>query len=288
MITKNAYAKINLGLDVTGRREDGYHIVRMIMQNVDIYDTLTFEKTAENKIVLTANKEDIPTDEHNLIVKVCKVLVEKYGIKEGVRIHLEKRIPVAAGMAGGSTDAAASFYGMKELFDLPITVDEMCDMAVKLGADIPYCIKGGTMLSEGIGEVLTKLPDMPDCYILVGKPSIGVSTKWVYTTLDSKPIEKHPDIDGMCDAIRDNSLEGIVSRLYNVLEPVTKSEHDIIEKIENVMKDNGADESIMTGSGPTVFGIFTDEEKAKNAYEALKKTELCPQLFLTRPINPLA
>lgn len=288
MITRKAYAKINLGLDVTGRREDGYHIVRMIMQNVDIYDTLTFEKNDLGQIRLTANKDTIPTDEHNLIYKVCALLMEKYDIKEGVDVHLEKRIPVAAGMAGGSTDGAAAFYGMKELFDLPITQKEMCEMAVKLGADIPYCIMGGTMLSEGIGEVLTALPDMPDCYILVGKPAINVSTGWVYTELDSKEIESHPDIDGMCEAIKTGDLKGVCDRLSNVLEPVTKSEYDVIDKIEALMEDNGAIRSIMTGSGPTVFGIFDDKEKLENAYEAVKESGLCPQLFMSKPINQLS
>ncbi|SHI44098.1 4-diphosphocytidyl-2-C-methyl-D-erythritol kinase [Butyrivibrio fibrisolvens DSM 3071] len=286
MITRKAYAKINLGLDVTGRRDDGYHIVRMIMQNVDIYDTLTFEKNDLGKIRLTANKDTIPTDEHNLIYKVCALLMEKYDIKDGVDVHLEKRIPVAAGMAGGSTDGAAAFYGMKELFDLPITQEEMCEMAVKLGADIPYCIMGGTMLSEGIGEVLTALPDMPDCYILVGKPDINVSTGWVYTELDSKEIEFHPDIDGMCDAIGSGDLGGVCQRLSNVLEPVTKSKYDIIGKIEALMEDGGAVRSIMTGSGPTVFGIFDDEDKLKKAYDKVKESGYCPELFMSKPVNP--
>jgi 4-diphosphocytidyl-2-C-methyl-D-erythritol kinase len=258
----------------------------MIIQNGDIYDTLTFEKNDLGKIRLTANKDTIPTDEHNLIYKVCALLMEKYDIKEGVDVHLEKRIPVAAGMAGGSTDGAAAFYGMKELFDLPITKEEMCEMAVKLGADIPYCIMGGTMLSEGIGEVLTALPDMPDCYILVGKPDINVSTGWVYTELDSKEIEFHPDIDGMCDAIGSGDLGGVCQRLSNVLEPVTKSKYDIIGKIEALMEDGGAVRSIMTGSGPTVFGIFDDKAKLKQAYDKVKESGYCPELFMSKPVNP--
>jgi 4-diphosphocytidyl-2-C-methyl-D-erythritol kinase len=286
MIELKAYAKINLALDVTGRRDDGYHIVRMIMQNVDIYDTLTFERTDTGRIELTANKETVPVDESNLIWKVADLLRKKYDISDGVRICLEKRIPVAAGMAGGSTDAAAAFYGMKELFRLPLEKDEMCSMAVKLGADIPYCIIGGTQLSEGIGEVLTELPDMPECSILVGKPAIGVSTGWVYKELDSKPIESHPDIDGMCEAIREKNLAGVCSRLGNVLEPVTRSKYDVIGKVERLMKENGADESIMTGSGPTVFGLFSDRKKAVEAYGVLEKSGLCPELFLTSPVNP--
>lgn len=287
MITRKAYGKINLGLDVCGRREDGYHIVRMVMQNVDIYDTLTFEKNNSGNICLTANKDTIPTDEHNLIYKVCDLLIKKYDIKEGVNVHLEKNIPVAAGMAGGSTDGAAAFYGMKELFDLPITKEQMCELSVKLGADIPYCILGGTMLSEGIGEILSPLPDMPPCHILVGKPDINVSTGWVYTELDSKEIDSHPDIDGMCEAIKNEDLKGVCNRLSNVLEPVTKTEYEVIGKIEDLMEENGAIRAIMTGSGPTVFGIFDDEEKLKKAYRAIKESGYCPELFMSKPINPL-
>jgi len=286
MISKRAYAKINLGLDVTGKRDDGYHIVRMIMQNVDIYDTLTFEKTYGGEIHLKFSGGDVPESSDNLIWKVCSLLKEKYNIADGVTINLEKNIPIAAGMAGGSADAAATFYGMNELFDLNMNQDEMCKMAVDLGADIPYCIMGGTMLSEGIGEVLTKLPDFPKCYIVVGKPEVGVSTGWVYKSLDALSGYEHPDIDGICDSIKSSDLNGVCNRLLNVLEGVTAPKYDIIGKIENVMEDNGAIKAIMTGSGPTVFGIYDNEDLAKGAYEALEKENLCKQLFITKPINP--
>ena len=200
-LEKNAFAKINLGLDVTGKRDDGYHIVRMIMQNVNIYDTLTFEDNKSGEIVLTANSPKIPTDDSNLICKVAKQLQKEFGVTKGANIDLVKRIPVAAGMAGGSTDGAATYVALNELWNLGLDKKRMCELAVNLGADIPYCIMGGTALAEGIGEELTTIPDMPDCQLVVVKPDIDVSTGWVYKELDSKEIENHPDIDGIRKAI---------------------------------------------------------------------------------------
>ena len=285
-ITRKAYAKINLGLDVTGRRADGYHMVRMIMQNVDLYDTLTFEESAEKGIRLYTSSPSIPADEHNLIWKVCALLMDKYHIESGVTVTLEKRIPVAAGMAGGSTDGAAAFMGMNELFALGLSGQEMCEMAVRLGADIPYCILGGTALAEGIGEILTPLPDMPECAIIIAKPAIGVSTKWVYTELDSREIASHPDIDGIRDAIARGDLQSVQKLLGNVLEPVTTARYTVITEIEQIMKTHGALNAMMSGSGPTVFGIYTDQAAAQESYQALEKSGLCPELYLSRPINP--
>jgi 4-diphosphocytidyl-2-C-methyl-D-erythritol kinase len=285
-IERKAYAKINLGLDVTGRREDGYHIVRMIMQNVDLYDTLTFEDTDEGAITLTASSDKIPTDDSNLICKVANQLKEKYNVQKGVRIHLEKRIPIAAGMAGGSTDGAAAYLALNQLWNLSLDKQTLCELAVKLGADIPYCIIGGTALAEGIGEELTPISDMPKCSILIAKPDIDVSTGWVYKTLDSKEIEAHPDIDAIRKSIEDGDLEKMCSLIGNVLEPVTASKYDVIGKLEEIMDDNGAVGAFMTGSGPTVFGIFNDDNKAKTAYEAVKESNLAPQVFLSAPIHP--
>ncbi len=285
-IERKAYAKINLGLDVTGRREDGYHIVRMIMQNVDLYDTLTFEDTDEGAITLTASSDKIPTDDSNLICKVANQLKEKYNVQKGVRIHLEKRIPIAAGMAGGSTDGAAAYLDLNQLWGLNLDKKALCELAVKLGADIPYCIIGGTALAEGIGEELTPISDMPKCSILIAKPDIDVSTGWVYKTLDSKEIEAHPDIDAIRKSIEDGDLEKMCSLIGNVLEPVTASKYDVIGKLEEIMDDNGAVGAFMTGSGPTVFGIFNDDNKAKTAYEAVKESNLAPQVFLSAPIHP--
>ena len=180
-IERKAYAKINLGLDVTGVREDGYHIVKMIMQNVDLYDTLTFEDNDSGEIVLTASTDKIATDGRNLICRVAKQLKDKFNVKKGVSMHLIKRIPVAAGMAGGSTDGAAAYIALNELWGLGLSKKELCEMAVSLGADIPYCIMGGTVLAEGIGEELTPIKDVPDCHIVIAKPGIDVSTAWVCT-----------------------------------------------------------------------------------------------------------
>ncbi len=285
-ITRKAYAKINLGLDVTGRREDGYHIVRMIMQNVDIYDTLTFEDNEAGDIVLTASSPKIPTDDSNLICKVARQLKDKFNVKKGVKINLVKRIPVAAGMAGGSTDGAATYLALNELWGLGLSREELCKLAVSLGADIPYCIMGGTALAEGIGEELTVIKDLAECYIVVAKPDIDVSTGWVYKELDSKEIENHPDIDGIRAAIESGDIRKMCELIGNVLEPVTCGKYTVIGEIENVLEENGAIRAFMTGSGPTVFAIFDKKDVAEKAFEKINDSKLAPELFLTGPINP--
>lgn len=286
MLEKKAYAKINLGLDVTGKRDDGYHIVRMIMQNVDLYDTLTFEDNETGEICLTASSEKIPTDESNLICKVAHQLKKEFGVSKGANIHLVKRIPVAAGMAGGSTDGAAAYVALNELWNLGLDKKKLCELAVKLGADIPYCIIGGTALAEGIGEELTVISDMPACHIVIAKPAIDVSTGWVYKELDSRKIIEHPDIDGIRAAIEDGNIKAMCSLIGNVLEPVTAGKYTVIGDIEKILEDSGAVGAFMTGSGPTVFAVFDDEDKAKNGYEAVKRSALAPELFLSGPVNP--
>lgn len=280
-IIKKAYAKVNLGLDVIRRREDGYHEVRMIMQTVDICDVLTFTRQERPGIVVTTDKEELPGDESNLIYKAARLVTETYSVREGIKIELQKRIPMAAGMAGGSTDAAAVFHGMNEMFELGMDEDEMCALGVKIGADIPYCIKGGTALAEGIGEILTKLPDAPACVVLVAKPNIDVSTKYVYENLHAESLEYHPDIDGMRAAIEEGDLRGMTERMGNVLETVTVNAYPVIREIKEVMKKSGAWNALMSGSGPTVFGIFGKEEKARKAYNEIAQANLAGQLFLT-------
>ena len=262
-ITRKAYAKINLGLDVLRRREDGYHEVKMIMQTVDIFDTLTFVKKDTPGIRLKVDNAELSEDKDNLIYRAAELLMDKAGVKQGVEITLEKRIPIAAGMAGGSTDAAAAFHGINELFNLGYSLEELQAFGVTLGADIPYCLAGGTAISEGIGEILTKLPSPPQCILVVAKPDINVSTKFVYENLHANTLTYHPDIDGMIEAMKAGSLQGVTDRLGNVLETVTVREYPIIEEIKNLMKQEGAHNALMSGSGPTVFGIFTEEEKAK-------------------------
>ena len=280
-----AYAKINLGLDVLGKRADGYHEVKMIMQMIQMYDLLDIEKTKQPGIHLTTNLSYIPVNENNLVYKAAQLLMERFDVRDGVTINLHKFIPVAAGMAGGSSDAAAALVGINQLFNLGLNVQELMELGVKIGADVPYCVMRGTALAEGIGEKLTVLPTMPPCYILIGKPGISVSTKYVYTHLDLLPDRKHPDIDGMITALENGDLYGITDRMENILETVTIPAHPVIEEIKDHMKAHGAINAMMSGSGPTVFGIFDNQKKAEKACEALRKSSLAKQVFLTEPFH---
>lgn len=280
-----AFAKINLGLDVLGKREDGYHEVRMIMQTIRMYDQLDMRKSVEPGIHLTTNKKYIPVDENNLVWRAAKLMMDTCGIMEGVSIHLHKVIPVVAGMAGGSSDAAATLVGMNRLFHCGLSKEKLMELGVQIGADVPYCVLRGTALAEGIGEKLTVLPPMPDCWILIGKPGISVSTKYVYTTLDLNTDTVHPDIDGMKKALEDGNLYGITERMGNVLQDVTIPAYPEVERIKEQMKALGAVNAMMSGSGPTVFGIFDNEEKAQEACQKLRESGSCQQVFLTVPFN---
>lgn len=280
-IQLNAYAKINLGLDVVRRLENGYHEVRMIMQTVDICDSLTFTKKEEG-IHLVVDNSEIPADENNLIYKAARLMYDTYGLEGGVEIRLQKKIPVAAGMAGGSADAAATFRGINELFRVGASEAKLQELGVKIGADVPYCIMGGTALSEGIGEILTPLPTPPECFVLVAKPDIFVSTAFVYQNLHVENLTRHPDIDGMIEAIKTGSLYGVTDRMENVLETVTVREYPIIDKIKQIMKENGALNALMSGSGPTVFGIFEKKETIEKAYAVLAHAGMAKQLFMTQ------
>lgn len=284
-IVLKSYGKINLGLDVLRRREDGYHEVRMIMQTVGLYDVLTMKKRKDDKIKMTCNLSFLPTDERNLVYKAVKLIKDKYHIKDGVEIKLSKRIPVAAGMAGGSSNCAAALKGMNQLFELGLSIEELCEIGVTLGADVPYCIWGGTALSEGIGEKLSRVDAMPDCYILIAKPGISVSTAFVYKNLNLQELKKHPDIDGMLTCLKEKNLKGICDRLENVLETVTIKEYPIIEKVKKHLIDQGAMGALMSGSGPTIFAIFQDKKTADNALESLRSIEDIKQAYVVRPIQ---
>lgn len=276
-----AMAKVNLGLDVLRRRENGYHDVKMVMQTVDLYDELTVTKEEGEEIRITSNIGELPLNEDNLIYKAASLIFDKAGKRYGVSIHLNKNIPIAAGMAGGSTDAAATLLALNALFGLGYTKEELAEIGVKIGADVPYCIYGGTCLSEGIGEILTKLPDAPDCYIVIAKPPIGVSTKYVYENLHIETVTDHPDMDGMVEAIRKGSLRGVTDKMGNVLETVTVKKYPEIATMKQCLLDNGAENALMSGSGPTVFGIFTEKETADKALRELEKTGLVKQGFVT-------
>ena len=284
-ISVKALAKINLGLDVVRRREDGYHEVRMIMQTIHLFDRLEISKNTSGQITMETNLAFLPTNENNLVCKAAKLLTDEFGIKDGVHVWLHKHIPVAAGMAGGSTDAAAVLYGMNRIFDLGLSKEDLMERGVKIGADVPYCVMRGTALAEGIGEKLTKLPPMVKCPVLIAKPQINVSTKFVYENLKLDADTAHPDIDRLVADIREKNLTKIAADMGNVLETVTIPAYPVIADIKENMLQNGAVNAMMSGSGPTVFGLFEKEADAVQAYEAMKRSGLAKQIYLTSIYN---
>lgn len=284
-ISLKALAKINLGLDVVRRREDGYHEVRMIMQTIQLYDRLDIKRTQEPGIQIQTNLSFLPVNENNLIYKAAKLMMDEFSITDGVSVKLDKRIPVAAGMAGGSTDAAAMLIGVNRLFSLGLTKRQLMERGVQIGADVPYCIMRGTALAEGIGEALSPLPPMVKCPVLVAKPSISVSTKFVYQNLKLDDTTIHPDIDRLIDDIKAKNLHDIAAHMGNVLETVTIPNYPVIDEIKKHMLSNGAVGAMMSGSGPTVFGLFDDEDTAKKAYKAMRSSHLARQVYLTSVYN---
>lgn len=281
-----AYGKINLALDVVRKRPDGYHEVKMIMQTVRIYDGIELYVTNTGKIEVETNLFFLPNNENNLVYKAAKLLMDEFGVKKGLKIKLQKVIPVAAGMAGGSSDAASVMYGVNRLFKLGLTTQQLMERGVKIGADVPYCIMRGTALSEGIGEKLTRLPAPPNTAVLVAKPPISVSTKFVYENLHLDTLERHPDVDAMVRAIEAKDLQGIADNMENVLETVTVKEYPVIEEIKQVIRENGAINALMSGSGPTVFGLFRNKKQAEKVRELLREKELAKQVFVTEFYNP--
>ena len=284
-LTLKALAKINLGLDVLGKRDNGYHDVRMVMQTIYLYDNVTLTKKEEAGIQVETNLSYLPVNENNIAYKAAKILIDEFGIKNGVHIKLDKHIPVAAGMAGGSSNAAAVLVGMNRLFGLGLSQKELMERGVLLGADVPYCVMRGTALAEGIGEILSPLPPLPKCYVLIAKPAISVSTKVVYEALDAKEIVEHPNIDGVIEGLEGQDIKKIAEAMGNVLESVTIERYPIIETIKNIMKDMGALNAMMSGSGPTVFGIFDDRMVAKEAQKKLKQMDVARQVYLANVHN---
>ncbi|MCI8834314.1 MAG: 4-(cytidine 5'-diphospho)-2-C-methyl-D-erythritol kinase [Ruminococcus sp.] len=276
-----ALAKINLGLDVLGKRENGYHDVRMVMQSIYLYDNVRMERTEEPGISLTSNLYYLPQDTGNIAYRAAQLLMEEFELPGGVRIALDKHIPVAAGMAGGSSNAAAVLFGMNRLFALGLTQQELMERGVKLGADVPYCVMRGTVLAEGIGEKLTALPPMPKCTVLIAKPPISVSTKVVYEALDTKEIVHHPDIDGMIRGLEEGKLVRVAACMGNVLEEVTIPLYPVIEEIRQEMLRAGALNAMMSGSGPTVFGLFENKLAAKSAQKQIREKALARQVYIT-------
>ncbi len=280
-----AMGKINLALDVLGRLENGYHEVRMIMQTVQLYDRLTLTVRDDEAIIIHTNLPFLPDNKNNIAWKAARLMMDTFGLEKGVTVDIEKHIPVAAGMAGGSADAAAVLFGMNRLFKLGQSRKKLMELGVTLGADVPYCLLRGTALSEGIGEILSPLPPLPDCHILIAKPGISVSTRSVYEQIDNCGVKSHPDIDGMIGALKSGDLAGVASRMENVLEAVTAVAHPEIEKIKQTMKEWGAVNALMSGSGPTVFGLFDDKGKALRARGALRAGKEARQIYLTKAFN---
>lgn len=280
-----ALGKINLGLDVLGRRETGYHDVRMVMQTVYLYDRIIMKKSKTPGIRLETNLYYLPVNENNLAYQAAQMLMDEFHIEEGVSIQLDKHIPVAAGMAGGSSNAAAVLFGMNRMFSLGLSQKELMERGVKLGADVPYCIMRGTVLAEGIGEILTPLSPMPKCYVLIAKPAISVSTKMVYEKLDSHEIEDHPDIDGILAGLKAGDLKKVAGSMGNVLERVTVDAYPVIDQIKKMMIKEGALNAMMSGSGPTVFGIFEEKATARKAADAIRDARLTKQVYVTNIHN---
>lgn len=284
-IKLKALAKINLGLDVVRKREDGYHEVRMLMQTIHMYDKIAIQVTDKPGIKVKTNLYYLPVNEDNLAYKAAKLLMDEFHVKKGVSIHLKKYIPVAAGMAGGSSNAAAVLVGINKLFHLGLGKKALMERGVKLGADVPYCIMRGTALAEGIGEELTQVSPMPKCHVLIAKPKIHVSTKFVYGNLNANELTEHPDIDGQLEALKEQDLYKVAKKMGNVLETVTIPAYPVIQEIKDKMMECGALNAMMSGSGPTVFGLFDDEEKAREAYAKLRKGSAAKQVYLTSVFN---
>lgn len=283
-INLKAYAKINLGLDVIGILDNGYHNVRMIMQSVDIFDKVNIYRTNGRNVMMKTNLSYLPSGPDNLVYKAAMLMKKTYGISEGMDIDLYKFIPVSAGMAGGSSDAAAVLKGINILWDIGASEDELMELGAQLGADVPYCVMGGTALAENIGEKLTKLKDCPKCTVVIGKPYLRVSTKYVYDKLVIDENTVHPDIDGMVEAINNGDINGIATRLSNVLETVTETENPVISHIKKLMKDNGAMGALMSGSGPSVFGLFENEGVAAECNNALRKSGFVRNSYIAHMI----
>lgn len=277
-----AYAKVNLSLDIIGKREeDGYHLLRMIMQNIDLYDEIDVEKQVEG-ITISCNRSYVPVDERNLAYKAARIFIDKYEIKEGVKINITKNIPVSAGLAGGSTDGAAVLKGMNKIFGINASDEDLMELGLKLGADIPYCIKGGTALCEGIGERITELPSFKDKILVLVKPGFGVSTKEVYKAFDISKVKSHPKTDMLIKWMENDNLDLVATNMKNLLENVTLRKHKILIRIKEEMNSCGAVGSMMSGSGPTVFAFFDDMLKAQKCFEKMKKNY--KEVYITRTI----
>lgn len=281
-IKVNAYAKINLLLDIVATRTDGYHDLFMIMQSIGLHDTVTVTQNKSKKITITCNIDDIPLDEKNIAHKAARAFFDAVNVKNtGINIDIVKRIPHAAGLAGGSADGAGVLVALNELFKTELTADQLCEIGVKIGADVPFCIKGGTLLAQGIGDVLNKVKPLRKCYILIAKPDCGVNTGYAYKQFDEVGKVHTPDKLGMLCAMQSRDLEDISRRMENVFEQFIEVPNKV--EIKEIMRENGAMGVCMSGSGPTVFGIFESKENAEKAGEMLKG--LAKDIAVTTPVS---
>ena len=268
-IELKAYAKINLAIDLLGKRPDNYNEVKMIMQTINIFDKIYIEKV-EKGIVLESDTPNIPNDDRNIAYKAANYVLNQYDIDSGVKIKIEKNIPISAGLAGGSTDAAAVIKGMNKLFGLNLDNNTLLKLGEKMGADVPYCMLKNTALATGIGEKITKLPNIGSIDVVLIKPRFGVSTASVYKNFDYSLPKKRPDFDILINAITNRDINTLAHNMVNVLETVTQTKNPVIKDIKEQLVSNGAIGAMMSGSGPTVFALFKDNHSAKNAYEVMK------------------
>jgi 4-diphosphocytidyl-2-C-methyl-D-erythritol kinase len=282
-VLEKAPAKINLSLDVLGKRGDGYHEVRMIMTSIDLADRVECGDLPENQIEVRASVPYVPEDERNFAYQAAHHIKAKYGIRRGVEITITKNIPVAAGLAGGSTDAAATIRALNRLWKLGMSYQEMLAVAEQIGSDVAFCLKGGTALATGRGEQLEALPPLPPCWVVLVKPTVSVSTAQIYKDLDSRPIE-HPDVDAMLHAIDAGDFESICRLLGNCLEPVTMRKVADIAKIKSHMKEIGAEGILMSGSGPTVFALTQHESRMQRLINGMRG--YCSQVYAVRLCKP--
>ena len=282
-IRLKARAKINLTLDVTGKREDGYHLLESIMQTVALYDGIYMKRLEKPVIKLKTNLPWLPVDERNLAFRAAKLMRETFGITDGVFIEIYKRIPVAAGLAGGSTDCAAVLVGMNRLFDLRLSEARLEELAGSLGSDIPYCVRRGTVLCEGVGDVMTNAAHpCPNCYVVLAKLPISVSTASVYQALRWQEVRQHPDTQAMLHAMKEKDVKRMGGLLSNVLESVTIERHPKIAKVKERLMELGAEGTLMSGSGPTVFALFTERTKARKAAALVKREFALKDCLATR------
>ena len=283
MIKIEGNAKINLTLDILGKRPDGYHEVAMVMQSVGLHDTIEMDKAKEG-ISLSINVPWLRADEKNLAWPAAALMQQEYGLPGGVKMRLTKRIPVAAGLAGGSADAAAVLRGMDQLYELGLSEDKLCELGARLGSDIPFCLRRGTMLATGRGEVLTRLADMPETWVVLAKPRISVSTAWAYQNYDEQGAEQHPDNERIQQEIARGDRKGVAKLLCNVLESVTIKRYAVISRYKELMLEQGAMASMMSGSGPTVFGLVENRGTANKIADCLRASTKA-DVFVTRTMN---